>query len=425
MHGDEYYLFRHAIMRDAAYLLHTPTMRGTLHRVALELIEAHFDTELPEPKRNLNTGPLPVDAVVSELARHARFAQDEPYANIEQLRRCEAQFLIRAGNHAERSYDREEAITAWSRLVEVSDGIVCFYALHRLSGNCRAVGRLGEALRLSEQAWRLACAELDSLTKVVALGELALIHWYQDQPDTARRYLEQAAGLLDDGVGKGVEANTIGLLAMVLEQLGRLDEAEARYLRALELLKEAGDKHNEGVFLQNLAGLYIQRARNEEGERLLHRAIRLQRETGDDTNYGVALNNLTVLEIERGNYARAIAYANDALTVHAKVGNRRSLGLALSNRGMAYRKMGEFERAIADFNAGLAIHRELDNRSSESNALAEIVLVEIARDNFDTARALWKHSIALTRSIRSDRDCQEQVDEMRSECRRAGIDPFE
>jgi hypothetical protein len=43
-------LFRHALLRDAAYQLHLPGDRARLHALALDLIEALYGGRAPEPQ---------------------------------------------------------------------------------------------------------------------------------------------------------------------------------------------------------------------------------------------------------------------------------------------------------------------------------------------------------------------------------------
>ncbi|MCA8916489.1 MAG: tetratricopeptide repeat protein [Planctomycetes bacterium] len=425
MQANEHYLFRHAIMRDAAYLLHPVTLRGTLHRIALELLESHFDTVLPEAGPNLATKPLPMDAVAAELARHARFAQDEPYANFELLRRREAQFLIRAGSHAEANYDHHESIAFWRRLSEIAAGKQKFWALHRVSQACRALGRADEAQRVAEAARQLATEECGIEETVVSLGQLGLIHWGRGDHKRARSLLEQAAEFFGQGTSKRIEANTIGMLGMVHEQSGMIDEARELYERAIELLREAGDRENEGVFLQNLGGLEIEFGDAAKGERLLHQAIAVYQDVDDYTNHGIALNNLALRESSRGEYQRAVEIADQAMRMHRKAGNRRSLGLAFANRSNARRKAGDLEGAVADLQEALAIHREVGNSVSEGKALCDMMLVELVRGNVDSAHRYWMQGIGLLRRVLGPGGGDSEVTEMREACAQAGFAPFE
>lgn len=425
MHAEEQYQFRHAVMRDVAYQLHTPALRGTLHRVALEQYESELGVDLPEPADKLRTDPLPVDSLMAQLAIHARYAQDEPYANVQLLRRNEARYLVRAANYAEQHFDHEQAFAAWRRLADISEGLNRFWALQRVSQASRVVSRMQFGFEACEEALEIARNELSNKDVVLALAEKGLAHWFDDQPESARACLEEAMSLFDTDVSTSLKANTLGLLGMVYQQLGRVDEFEDLCLRALELMKQSGDRFNLGVMLQNLGATMLDARRFEEAESFLKQAIAVHAELADDTNLAIALNNLSMLESERGNYARAIEYAERSMPLLTRVGNRRSLGYAYAARGTALRHLGRLAEAESDISAAVAIHREAGNLSGEAACLCDLGLIMVVRGRVAAGRQLWGNGMEQIRRMRNAPTVQHYLGEMRAACAQAGLEPFE
>lgn len=425
MHAEEHYQFRHAVMRDVAYQLHTPALRGTLHRVALEQYESVLGVALPEPADKLRTEPLPVDSLMAQLAIHARYAQDEPYANVQLLRRNEARYLVRAANYAEQHYDNTQAFTAWRRLADISEGKIRFWALQRLSQTSRVVSRMHAGFTACEEALEIARNELSNKDVVLALAEKGLAHWFDDQPESARECLEEAVSLFDTEVSRSLEANTLGLLGMVYHQLGRPEEFEDLCMRALELMKQSGDRFNLGVMLQNLGATMLDARRFEEAESLLKQAIAVHTELEDDTNLAIGLNNLSMLESERGDYARAIEYAERSMPLLTRVGNRRSLGYAYAARGTALRHLGRLDLAEADISAAVAIHREAGNLSGEAACLCDLGLIMMLRGRVADGRQLWGNGMEQIRRMRNAPTVQHYLGEMRAVCIQAGLEPIE
>ena len=425
MHADQYYLFRHAVLRDAAYLLHTPALRGTLHRVALEQFERELDVELSEPGEKLNTDPLPVDPLMGQLATHARYAQDEPYANLELLKRSEAGYLMRAGNHAERQYDHAQAIAVWRRLADISKGEARFAALQKVSQTSRVLSRMRDGFAACDEALELARRELANRNVVLALAEKGLAHWFDDEPEIAQQCLEEAVSRFDSEVSKSLEANTLGLLGMVYEQHGRTGEFEELSLRALELLRESGDRFNEGVMYQNLGATMLDSGRLEEGERYLTQAIAIHEELNDDTNLAIGLNNLSMLESQRGNYKLAIEYTERSMPLLVRVGNRRSLGYCYAARGTALRRTGDLPNARTDMIEALAIHREAGNLSGESACMCDLGLIELLLGNREAGQGLWSKGLASVQRLRGKAGVKMYMDDLQEACATAGIKPFE
>lgn len=145
------YLFRHAVVRDAAYELQLPSERAVLHGLALDILEA-----LPG---------LNLTAVGLELARHARAAQ-ETNRDAGRFVQAERRHLRAGGDFARFNYDYPGALEAFERLHELladspperavvadmladvlqrlgrySDSLVCFEEVRANSVNPELVGR--------------------------------------------------------------------------------------------------------------------------------------------------------------------------------------------------------------------------------------------------------------------------------------------
>ncbi|MCA8944721.1 MAG: hypothetical protein KDB29_00690, partial [Planctomycetes bacterium] len=111
--AEQAYLFRHAMLREAAYELHLPSTRSALHGLALNLIEEHFGGRPPDfllaPARESKPDPHPLDAFAAEMAAHAAAASNP----------VEALYLKRAAYTAENDFRYSEAIGLWRKLREL------------------------------------------------------------------------------------------------------------------------------------------------------------------------------------------------------------------------------------------------------------------------------------------------------------------
>ena len=100
MDAEDAYLFRHAVVRDAAYDLQVPSERSLLHGLALDVLEG-----VP----GLNT---PANGL--ELARHARLAQEG--GRVERYAEAERRHLRAGGDFARFNYDYRAALEGFERL---------------------------------------------------------------------------------------------------------------------------------------------------------------------------------------------------------------------------------------------------------------------------------------------------------------------
>lgn len=111
------YLFRHGLMRDAAYELQLPGDRAKLHELSFYLIEAAHGGRAPEPWP-LDEPDQPkfeghsTDEVAAELAFHAElalagFEQEHP-----ELAENEKLYLRRAAEYTEHQLQVQASIDA-------------------------------------------------------------------------------------------------------------------------------------------------------------------------------------------------------------------------------------------------------------------------------------------------------------------------
>ena len=121
MHAEHIYLFRHALLRDAAYQLQLPGDRARLHALAFGVLEQIIGGPPQEQGRispALATRP-PLwahGALALELAEHAQRAV-ELDAAFEPHR---ARYLRRAAEHAEVQYLNAHAAQLWVKVAAAS-----------------------------------------------------------------------------------------------------------------------------------------------------------------------------------------------------------------------------------------------------------------------------------------------------------------
>jgi hypothetical protein len=140
------YLFRHDLIRTAAYDLQVPSARGVLHRHALELLEPHA---ADDPSGNQH----------AELARHARHAQDGALTehSLRELRHKEVTHAMEAAERMWRRGDEPSALVWYRRVATAADAEpdVRLRALARVIGVARLRDDLAEARRLIAEAGKI------------------------------------------------------------------------------------------------------------------------------------------------------------------------------------------------------------------------------------------------------------------------------
>lgn len=170
VHAETAYLFRHALLRDAAYQLQLPADRARLHALAFEILERLNGGRPPWPEFRVNSAlpsaPLASDAFALELAQHAEFAAaDDEHPH---WREAQCLYLSRAAFCEARSWRPKEAARHARAAAALSEGRWKAVMLLEAAGNAQDAGLLAEAEDLCRQLLELESTRSEAPLKASA-----------------------------------------------------------------------------------------------------------------------------------------------------------------------------------------------------------------------------------------------------------------
>lgn len=436
------YLFRHALIRSAAYELQLPSERARLHRLVLELCEAL----LGQPGK-----PESLDPFALELADHARLAQAAllQAANSATRRqeeillgRKEACYLERAGLWARRNHRPVERRQCQTRLIEHAAATPTqkANALLELAEALRDLGEGRTALELVRRALREGVKLGLDETAGRSLLALAILSEGRGQLAKARRLYARAKNRLERcGYTRGL-ALAITYCAELKNRMGQVAECEADIARALELAASCDPAVRAGVLLQ-LALIRGTQGRSAEAEELYRSLLALAAGSGEVTS-GALVNYASLLAdmgrpVEagglleqslaaalavgdrvressvRGEYARhlqnqgqldaAEAQYHLALDVAQEIGNEAGESTLRQNLASLHMDRGRVLESEREYRAALVLHTRLGKVSGQGFCLCCIALCRQQVGDFAEAERLYHQGLALIRSVAAGR----------------------
>lgn len=393
MHAETAYLFRHALMREAAYQLHPPADRAALHKLALEVLEQLLSPEA-------------LSELAEELADHAADAQAAAADTTEarDLARRQVRYLIQAGENAAARYEADGAVSLLTRAAQhpQCDEASRFRALVA-AGNTRIVeGRFEPARQLLQQvnpdslgaadraAWRLRMAEVDLRTarypQVLQLAALAV----QD----AR------------SVGHGAfEARALAMQASANMLAGRLDEALVQYEETLALAQAVGDAAAAAQAEVNRASVLRKRGRHTEAEAILRRALTEFAKAGPSRNLAIAQQNLSNVMYDQRRMEEAELWLNTAEATYRRVGDRNGIANITGSRGIQYHYERDYEKAARAYREAAELFSEIGAPRGEMRNWANLGTALLQMGRVEEAAAMAERALALARQI-GDRESQ-------------------
>ena len=373
------YLFRHALLRDAAYRMQVRTRRRTLHRLAVEALELLY-FENPAPR-------------YGELGYHAE------QAGLTEKARA---YLHKAGDAAKDAYQNSEAVDYYTRalaLTPVENPVERFAILfsreqiyHR-QGDREAQAQ--DLVALEE----LAAGLVDTRRQIeVALRGALMAEEkgdYSNEIVFARRALSLAEGIEDDDLHARGHLKWGTALHWQGDYLG----AEQKALRALALFQARGNRLGEGDAFYNLGLTLRERREYTSAENYLLQALEIAREMKDIFREAAALNMLGLISWNWKEYGMALDYYEQALGIYQKIGRQRGECTALNNLGTIYHMLGNYDAAQRYYEKSLPISRQIGSQQDEAITLNNLGEILLKIEEYELAKPIFEQSLKNEQAI--------------------------
>jgi class 3 adenylate cyclase/tetratricopeptide (TPR) repeat protein len=304
------YIFRHALLRDAAYRMQLHARRQALHALALRSLESLYEAK-PGPH-------------YGEMAHHALAAQ---------LAEPAFQYSVLAGDEAMQRYAMPEAVGHYENAGQLFRG---GSAGEPDSADIRHLFlQLGRA---QELVWDYASAEAtylemlslasergDQALELAALTALCVIyatHTPLFNTPKARERGQDALALAQKLEDRAAEARALwGMMLVEFYSGGDSQKVFAYGEESLSIAREMGLKELMGFVLGNLTYAYFNEGALEEAREANNEAQAIWRELG---NLPMLADSYTLkLAIHRvaGEYDAALTIAPEALRLSESIGN--------------------------------------------------------------------------------------------------------
>jgi tetratricopeptide (TPR) repeat protein len=400
MHAEDAYLFRHALVRDAAYELQPPSDRARLHALAFELVESLFGGPAPDPG-SPDFGALQpppahaTDAVVQDLALHAELATGAH----PRFAQAAARYLYRAAKQAHTSFRYREAHELWRRLASRLSGKAALVASYRQGEAALEGGLTDQAAELFSRVLHRASADANAHAEGLALAELAAAKAAQGEPTEAEQDARRAVMLLRAGKDSRALAKALSRLGGVLGRSGAGDEALACYQEAYDLLTAIGEFDASAAMLNNLAGLFNSRGEVQHAEQLYQRAYQLHHEHGRPHSTVAVLINLGGLYGRTAREELALQNFQAALEIAREVGNRKLEAGALGSLAAALTNLYRESEAEPLCLQAIDISRECGDVWCEASTLTVLMSIYIRTKRYTSARETGERALTLSRRL--------------------------
>ncbi|HEY8040477.1 MAG TPA: tetratricopeptide repeat protein [Polyangiaceae bacterium] len=377
--GDEEYVFKHNLEREALVRLSSPAGARRFHRALAEWLTFRESTDASEEYLEM-------------LARHREKAGAAALA---------AQSYVLAGDVARSRYANTKAAELYARglgLLEQCDPAdedLRLKALHHSGDVLQSLGRNDEAYRafveMLTRAWRLDLRSKGG----AAHSRIGRLYRETGRLEEASRHLTAALALF----GQGQDERGI---ASTLDDIGKLHWLKGDYplaleytLRSLAMRRKIGDRRSIALSLNNL-GLVHQDSGNYKGAlEAFEQALRIRRDIGDLVGVSITLNNLGTVAQDMRDDKRALALFQEAYEVAKETGDRNRIALILTNLGETHNRLGDAVKAIGLLKQAEDLADELGDKLGLAEAVRGLGKAYLARREYTKARECTQRAVEL------------------------------
>ncbi|MBN1434313.1 AAA family ATPase [Candidatus Fermentibacterales bacterium] len=373
------FIFRHDLMREAAYDMQLGRRVRRLHRLAAEALEDLFADE---------------PGMLADIAFHFDRAGVAGKAR---------RYLVLAADHAESAYRNDHALELLGKLRDhYAEGsrrrneLAC-----RMLGLLQRTGDWKRAEKLARDTLESSGMRGQRALEVRCLIRLGSLLTSMGQTAEARQLLTTAAteaGRLRDQVRK----------AEALIELSTLTVNEGDYEGGMRVLRKAkkaaeraGDRSLIGSSLNSIGRVHTFRGEYDQALEALQQYAAMAEESGDLKAMCTAGYNIGVINYYTGLREKGLKAFETALETARKIGDRRTMGLAIGSIGSVLAERGDRDRALDCQREKLRIAREMDDKVAMLFALGNIGLSHFYGEEYEEALEYYGEYMEIARATGS------------------------
>jgi adenylate cyclase len=418
-----HYIFRHTMMRDAAYDMQLQTRLQSLHALAAGVMEQIYAGELAPHyadlayhygKANDRVQAFRYARVAGEYAV-ARFANQEAIQHFLQALQ-NALYLPLEQTYAERQNIHAalgELLVTTGQYEAAQEHLTHSLALAQdrddRDGQARVYRWLAHLFELRSE-YRLA---LDWVQRGVAVltgrdtttaAELALvagmIYTRLGEYEEALSQCEIALNIARQHNELATLARAYNLLGHIARLRGQTSTAIEHFQHAYELHEQTGNLHDQATMHNQIANAYFDLSQWREADARYREARLIFERIGDIYLCAVADNNLGEIALYQGRLDEARNFYQRAVdAMHQIGGSTYILGVLHMNLGHAFIRRGEIELAIAELQRGQTYFEQAQVRDFLPELHRHLAEAALRANDLVTAETEAQQALTLAQEL--------------------------
>jgi len=368
--GHQEYLFKHALVRDAAYDTVLLKHRQIYHSQVAGWIEVNAGDRLEE-----------------HLALIASHYADSGQTDLA------GDWALRAGERAAHQYSMNEAMDLFEKVLSLIRPDDLDRRWRATLGHSEALGVLGyiEDRHSDDKALLDLAHQLGDESRVAEANYLIGSQAYNEGNNAvARRALDDALHAARAAGDLLIQAEILPMQVVILTAEGEFQSAAEIVEHALDIAQQA---HNPNILaraITNLAMYYLAIGDASRSIDLMHQQIEINQQQGNRLGEAIGLNNLGYNYLSIGQFEIGHSHLERALQLARSMEARRITAYCLLNLGLAEWRLGKSEEACHTINQSLARLEALRDQMGLASRQFYLGLANEGADSISEAAAAYQ-----------------------------------
>jgi tetratricopeptide (TPR) repeat protein/NAD-dependent SIR2 family protein deacetylase len=190
-------------------------------------------------------------------------------------------------------------------------------------------------------------------------------------------------------------ANAMGQLALVKEDLRKMNEAENLYIETLTIFRKHNDKINIGRTYHNIGNIKMEMYKLDEATELFNMAVSIFVEEGDISDLLNSLGQLSYIKRESGELEESIDISNRIIKIAEELGSQNQKASALFSIGTVKIEKSKNDEAKKYLNSAKDIFIRIGNLVYYANTLCELSKLYHNENNMTESNKLLNEALEI------------------------------
>lgn len=356
------YIFKHALLRDAAYEMQLVKRRRRLHALAAEALrELHGDSPTH----------------YAELAYHYERAADRDNAR---------EYLGRAVDRARSEYHNREALELLGRLIPLLDDPEERRRRRRERASIwQLIGEWNTAESFHRAELERAEQSNEPELLLGALVDMGSFLVMRGDTDEGAELLERCLTLVEKTCSAPLHAKLLFHLGAVNYHRGEYEQALEYYRAALARAEDVGDQQLLADTCNNIGNVYAALGDFKTSAEYYNKDLETQRRLESWRGLVRPTYNLGGLGYYTGEYELALRQYKQAYEIASRIGDKRSMAIILGGIGSVFAELKEREKAERYHKLKLSMSKELGDKVGLMFSYANLGIIERELGNYELA----------------------------------------